>query len=390
MSKRPIVNVLLSAALSVSLAIGLQPSQANAASSLYLGLGPGDWYVGEGPEYWVWEGAGEKVITVSTLPPSAGFVGTVDYEAVTNGAVVTGTLTITPEHYRHDIRIPVVDDDIAEPSTDRGYVKLFNYSSNLIPPDEDKWREAPIFILDDEDPILELHYDTPSTIEEGQTGGIALVRRGNLFVPLQAELTHASQDAVYGEDFVYEEGSQTIQLPAVQIEEGYYLSDESYYSTYVGITALDDAAFEPDESFEVTVHSLSNGAAIHSVSKSFTIADNDVPPPPPSIAYGQSAYAVQEGTAFAEIELVRTGDLTASAYVQLCACSGSAKPGKDYEKVSAWFAFAPGQDRMIVPVAIRDDSKREGEEVFHVAVTAVSGAVWQGADTASVAIADND
>ena len=66
------------------------------------------------------------------------------------------------------------------------------------------------------------------------------------------------------------------------------------------------------------------------------------------------------------------------------------KAGEDFTSVAMMVTFSAGQTRASVSVPIIDDFLVEMTEVFTATLSAVSGNVVIGADTADVTIIEND
>jgi hypothetical protein len=139
--------------------------------------------------------------------------------------------------------------------------------------------------------------------------------------------------------------------------------------------ALDDAQFEGQESFTVSIVS-DTGAPQYVVgaqsSAAGSIIDNEVPPPTITIAAtdGSGTEAIDGSPDFI-FTFTRTGDLSQALSINYSifgVSSNSATSGQDFNAISASVTFAAGSATATLAFDALDDALIEGSEDFTVAI----------------------
>ena len=158
------------------------------------------------------------------------------------------------------------------------------------------------------------------------------------------------------------------------------------------IPIADDAADEPDETFDLTISAPTGGATLGTQkTATVTIADDDEPAPAQTIAFSAAAATVTENGGSITFTLTRTGDTTAAAGVTLARTGGTATPGTDFGTVPTTVNFAAGAKTATVTVNITNDTADEPDETVDLAISAPTGGATLGAQTTfRVTIADDD
>ena len=107
--------------------------------------------------------------------------------------------------------------------------------------------------------------------------------------------------------------------------------------------------------------------------------------------FGLPQHAVAESATSFSIEVVRSGDLSASATVEAVTSNGNATSDQDYLAATNTLAFAPGESRKLIPVTILDDAASEGTESFTVGLRRPQAGTALGPrSTMTVTIRDNE
>ena len=157
-------------------------------------------------------------------------------------------------------------------------------------------------------------------------------------------------------------------------------------SKTITVPILDDAVYEGNESFTVTLSNPSSGT-IGTATATVTIVDNDTQPA--AISISPTSYVLSEGAGNAVINILRTGNITSAITVDYTTSDGTAVNGSDYTATSGTLTFASGETSKSIIIPIIDDTAVENDENFTVKLSNPSmGSIV--ADTANVTIVDND
>ena len=161
-------------------------------------------------------------------------------------------------------------------------------------------------------------------------------------------------------------------------------------SVTLPINIIDDTIAESTETIILT---LGNGTG-YTISPTNTavivnIADNDQPVVTVSASDPQAVEAGGEGVTDGAFTFSRTGPTTEALTVSYT-LGGTATAGSDYTGANGTITIPVGQSSVTLPLLIADDSDYEGTET--VILTVSDTAVYEvgQANTATVAIADND
>ncbi|RCJ40165.1 hypothetical protein A6770_10455 [Nostoc minutum NIES-26] len=119
-------------------------------------------------------------------------------------------------------------------------------------------------------------------------------------------------------------------------------------------------------------------------------------PTEPTIALGPSSGTLSESAGNAIINIVRTGDLSGTASIRYATTAVSAERGKDYgtansdTEIIGRLTFQPGEASKQVAIPILNDSLKELNETFSVAIDEADGATLGVQRTLTVTIQDDD
>ena len=109
-----------------------------------------------------------------------------------------------------------------------------------------------------------------------------------------------------------------------------------------------------------------------------------------TIFLGETEISVSETGRQALVPILRTGDLSTAATVQYSITGNEATAGQDFVGGVGTVTFAPGQDRLLVPVQILDDTLSETTETVVLSITNVEGGFLQAPRTIRIDILDNE
>lgn len=192
-----------------------------------------------------------------------------------------------------------------------------------------------------------------------------------------ASVTYATATVTAASGFDFEPASGTITFaPGETIRT-------------LDIVVNDDAGPEAAESFRLNLTnpvglSLAEGHALA------TIVDNDRAERAPLA--GLAGVAVNEASPYALFVLTLDRAATTAVTVGYQTADGTALAGSDYVAQSGSVTFGPGETARTIAVALIDDDGAEGDEVFHLDLTGISGANGAGLvdGRATALIARND
>jgi hypothetical protein len=161
-------------------------------------------------------------------------------------------------------------------------------------------------------------------------------------------------------------------------------------SKTITVAITDDTAYEPGESFTVTLDGVTGNATLAGGTSvaTVTIADDDAMPVlmlagPPTVTESAS------GTV-ASFTVTLNGSYAGSVTVDYATGGGTATTGSDYVARSGTLMFSGGQTTQTVDVTILDDALAESDETFALTLSGPSGATIGSAASASVTILAND
>ncbi|MBH8576603.1 PQQ-dependent sugar dehydrogenase [Nostocaceae cyanobacterium CENA369] len=119
-------------------------------------------------------------------------------------------------------------------------------------------------------------------------------------------------------------------------------------------------------------------------------------PTEPTISLGSSVTTVSESAGNAVINVVRTGDLSGTASIRYATTAVTAEQGKDYgtansgSEVIGRLNFAAGEASKQILIPIINDSLKEQNETFSVAIDEPDGATLGVQRTLTITIQDDD
>jgi hypothetical protein len=225
-----------------------------------------------------------------------------------------------------------------------------------------------------------LQFSTPgfSVVESEPLVSIAVVRTGGSTGAVSVDYATSDGSATAGSDY-------TADAATLSFADG-----ETSQSFSVAI--LDDAVYEGDESFGLSLSNVAGGASLGTVATaSVTITEDDPPPPEGSLQFSSSGFSVAESATSVTITVTRTGGSFGAVSVDYATSDGSATAGSDYTAGTGTLTFDEGVTSQSFSVAILDDELVEGDEAFNVTLSNVVGGASLGTPaTANVTITDDD
>lgn len=165
------------------------------------------------------------------------------------------------------------------------------------------------------------------------------------------------------------------------------------------VMITNDATFEANETFNITLFNPTGGAVLGSPAISAITIQNDDPQPPPpppaprpgTLQWATNAYAVDEGAGEVVVQLTRVNGSDGGVTVELITADATAQAGSDYTPQNLILTFAPGEITKTLAIPVIDDGVNETAETFTVTVrNPAGGAVLGSLQTTTVTIGDND
>ncbi|WP_219643978.1 Calx-beta domain-containing protein [Cohnella sp. CFH 77786] len=319
---------------------------------------------------------GEVAVDYTTSDGTAS--GGSDYETA------GGTLTFAAGETSKTISVPIYNDTDTE-GDESFTVTLGNPTngatlgtitgSNVSIVDDDTWIP---------DPPGQLQLDTASaTVDEGGSFVSLLVTRtsgagGTVTVDYGVGGGSASE----GSDFTGTSGSLT------------FAEGETWKTIEVPI--LDDAEYEGNENFTVSLFNATGGASLGTITSAVvTITDNDPYVEPEGRAvFVDRIVKTEENSGIVTVTVIRKGGSAGILKIRYETADGSAIAGEDYTAAEGTLAFADGETVKTIEIQIKEDSKQERKETFQVRIWNASFAggdfAREARNTAEITINDND
>ncbi|MBV8516018.1 MAG: right-handed parallel beta-helix repeat-containing protein [Acidobacteria bacterium] len=138
------------------------------------------------------------------------------------------------------------------------------------------------------------------------------------------------------------------------------------------IPILEEAIFEGNEFFNVTLSAPSNATLAAPAAETVTIADND--PQPALSINGVSQAEGNSGTTSFPFVVSLSNPSAQTVTVNYTTVNGTAIAGSDYTAQSGTLTFAPGTTVQTIPVSVLGDALNEASETFTVTLSSPTNA----------------
>jgi hypothetical protein len=160
-------------------------------------------------------------------------------------------------------------------------------------------------------------------------------------------------------------------------------------SQTVTIPILEDALFEGNETFQVSLSNPAGGATLGKTTTAVvTIVENE-----PSLQFSAVGYSVSESKTSLIVTVTRSGSATGTVGVSYASADGTATAGQDYTAVSGTLSFGPNVKTRTFTLPLLTDSFVDpaGNETILLSLTNPTGGAGVGEpSTATVTITEND
>lgn len=319
------------------------------------------------------EDSGSIVFSV-TLTPAAADAVIVSYRTADGTAgtpddygFVEGSIVFAPGETRHEIAVPLLDDDIIE-SEETFDFELFDPSGASI---ADGTGEGSI-IDDDADVSVSI---ADATVGEGDNGSTSAVFVVALSRP-------ASEDI----SIIWSTESITASDPADYVGgEGEALIVAGATTSELVISVTGDLTNEDDETFSVGI--WTEDAVVADLQAIGSIVDDD---PVPTVTIGDITMTEGTGgTTTASFTISLSNPTQSPVSVHFQTSPGSAKSPGDFEATSGTLTIAPDGLSGTVTVLVAADGTAERSEYFTVSISNAVGATI-GASTGRCTILNDD
>lgn len=324
--------------------------------------------------YSVGEAGGAASITVTRAGDASGATS-INY-ATSNGTATAGTdYTATPGTLNFaageaskTFSVPVVDDSAVEGNETVNLTLSGPVGATL-----GTQKIATLTITDnDSNPssVVELSGTGNYSVTEANTSVIVgVTRTGDTTGVTTVNYTASNGTATSGQDYTV--ASATVTFNAGETSKTF------------DVNILDDAAFEGDETINLTLSNPVSATLGTKTSGVISITDNETS----MVRFSSSGYNVTEGgTATVTVTVQRTGDTSGVATVNYTTGGGTATAGSDYTPTSGTLTFNPGDTTQNFIIATTDDSLAEGSETINLNLSTPVGSSLTGTGSQSAAV----
>jgi len=157
----------------------------------------------------------------------------------------------------------------------------------------------------------------------------------------------------------------------------------------ITVPITNDALFEPDETFTVTLSNATGDATLGAATTTVTIVSEDAPQRG-TIAMTSTAAVVNEAAGTVTISVSRSGGTDGTVGVNYVTVAGTATAA-DFTATSSALSWADGESgTKSFTVAITNDGVVENDEAFAVTLNTPTGGAALGAASTTVTIQDDD
>jgi Tol biopolymer transport system component len=328
------------------------------------------------------ESAGQAVVTVTRTPGATG-AATVAYTTLggtaTPGSEFTptsGTLDFAPGEESKQFVVPVLN-DAADEVDENVIVSLTDETGGSV--------GEPSFaavVIADDDPSPRLSV-SDARVGEGDGGTAQLTFLVTLSEPsprtITARVVTQNGTATGGP---FGPGSDFEPL------NGTYTFPPGTTRGLLRVTVWPDTTPEPDETFSVVFSNpvaveIEDGVGVG------TIADDDGPAFT-KVQFSSTAQTVSETAGRLDVQVTRTGDLSAPSSVGYWSLDLSTSPRTDYTAPAGVIDFAAGESSRTLSVFITDDAFREEDESFLLLLFAPRGCTIGANGFVNVTIKSDD
>ena len=283
-----------------------------------------------------------------------------------------GTLTIPPGESTGKIRVMVYDDDEVEET--ETFMVLLSDAKNAEIDDGDGVGT----IMDDESaspalPTLSID-DAPVTEADNAEAVFTVTLSAESTDTVTVGYTTTGGTATEGDDYTGATGTVTI---AAGLRTG-----------TIGVPVLNDTEVESSETFTVRLSGPSNATILDGEGLG-TIADDDEPPPLPTLSIND-APVTEAANAEAVFTVTLSAESTDTVTVGYTTTDGTATEGDDYTAATGTVTIAAGLRTGTIRVPVLNDTEVESSETFTVTLSGPSNATIEDGEGLGTITDDDD
>ncbi|HEX7316213.1 MAG TPA: Calx-beta domain-containing protein [Pyrinomonadaceae bacterium] len=305
----------------------------------------------------VGESAGQAVLTVTRGGGASG-AATVSYATLGGTAAsgsdftpVSGTLNFAAGEVTKQFVVPV-SDDTSDEADEKVYVKLTDEAGGAV---GEPALAAIVIADDDASPRL--------TVSDARVGeGDGLTAEMNFLVTLSEPSTRTITLNFNTWNGTATGGTQFGDGSDFEHFQGTYTFPPGATRGVLQVRVWPDTTAEPDETFSV-VFTNPTGVEIDDGVGVGTIVDDDGATFT-KVQFAVSTQTVSETAGRLDVQLTRTGDLSAPSSISFWTLDLSTSPRTDYAPTTGFVYFAPGESAQTVSLFITNDALRENDETF--------------------------
>jgi hypothetical protein len=222
--------------------------------------------------------------------------------------------------------------------------------------------------------VTYINYPTAVVTESSGSVGISVHRGEHGFEVATIDYSTTAGNAQEGADFEGKQGSFKLGAPRDEAE--------------VLVKILNDDVVEDVETFEFSLDKAVGGTILRFPTKAtITIVDDDGPS---RISFSQASYTNYENRGATTITLIRSGDASQAASVDVSTSDGSALADGDYTPLTSTVTFEVGTRTKTVAVDMTNDTTGEETENLNLTLGTPAGAELTTPQTATLEIFDDD
>ncbi len=291
-----------------------------------------------------------------------------DYTAVST------TVAFAAGERTRAVDIPINDDALSGEGNETVFLTLTNAAGAALGS-----ANATLLIVENDfgAGVVELASDLFNVDEGAGMAVIHLTRRDGRTGFVSVSYTLSSGTAIGGADFGATSG--TISFASGQTNRT------------LNVPIFEDSVIEGNETFTITLSNPTGGATLGRATAQVRIVDNDFTPGDPGrLEFDVSTLNISEDVGTASVVVRRSGGVTGTVGVGIESLNGTALAGSDFQIVSEFLEFGPGETTRTVTLTIFDDLVGEGTEGFFLRLFGASGGATLGMpDLLTVNIIEN-
>lgn len=337
------------------------------------------------------ENAGTAKLTINRVGGSTGSVS-VDYVTAngtatvdTDYSLVNGTLTFADGEVTKTISVPIINDNLVEPS-EALQVVLSNPLKGTTPDNSllssngfSAITSATVSIRDDEVSApgkFQFRQNTASVREEAGFIDISVDRVLGQKGTVKVQYSVSGISATSGVDFASAFGTFTFA--------------ENETSKVIRVVILNDTRIDPNEKILLRLLNPLNGSSLGTLkSVVLTIIDDEINAPG-AIQFSQATANVDEAAEFIDLSVTRTNGSKSGIKVSYTVTGGTAVSGQDFVPVSGTLTFAEGEMTKTIRVRVINNQIADGTRSLQLTLNQPTSGASLGLNLLLLSIFDDE